>query len=81
MEAPPIVAESSAPGKRAPHLAQNKLPRGLVWPQVGQAIVDFTVSVDPYCRLFLLDGSSMRHMSAILRHAIDSKQEPEAENF
>src|SRR2546425_1777882 len=38
---PTIVAASSAPGKRALHLVQNKVPPGLVWPQCGQAIVEF----------------------------------------
>ena len=41
LDAPPIVAESSAPGNRSLHLMQKRLPGGLVWPQVGQRSVDF----------------------------------------
>ena len=48
---PTIVAASSAPGKRALHLVQNKVPPGLVWPQCGQAIVEFIAFV-MLCGLF-----------------------------
>jgi hypothetical protein len=37
----PMVADSSAPGNRELHFTQNRLPPGLVWPQLGQAIRDF----------------------------------------
>ena len=48
---PTIVAASSAPGKRVLHLVQNKLPPGLVWPQCGQAMVEFIAFVI-LCGLF-----------------------------
>ena len=42
---PTIVAASSAPGNRALHFVQNKVPLGLVWPQCWQAIVELIAFV------------------------------------
>ncbi|OLD70149.1 MAG: hypothetical protein AUI45_05470 [Acidobacteria bacterium 13_1_40CM_2_56_11] len=72
---PTIVAASSAPGKRALHLVQNKVPPGLVWPQCGQAIVEFIAFVI-LCGLFPYRIASLRPREATSKHENNARRNP-----